>query len=60
MSVKIRGEEYFDVMDLVRILRVTPETIRLWFKRKYLPGRKLAKKWIISNTNLKKFLDSVD
>lgn len=57
LSIKIRGEEYLFVEDLVRILRVTPETLRLWFKFKKLKGRKLAGKWMISNTNLKLFLD---
>jgi len=58
MAVKIRGEEYFDVEDLERILGLTPHTLRLYFKTKIFKGKKLGKKWIISNTNLKLFLDS--
>lgn len=57
MPIKIRGEEYFFVEDLERILQLTPFTIRLYFRNKKFKGRKLCKKWIMSNTNLKLFLD---
>lgn len=57
MSIKIRGEEYFYVEDLERILQLTPHTLRLYFRDGHFKGRKLCKKWIISNTNLKLFLD---
>ena len=57
MPIKIRGEKYYLVDDLVKILPLTKNTIRAYIRHGRLRGQKLGKLFYVSNTDLRKFLD---
>ena len=56
MSIKV-GEDLvlYDVEALSELLRVGPKTIRQLFRSGKLRGRKLARKWYITEDDLKAY-----
>lgn len=58
MSIKIRGEEYYLVADLVDILPLKVNTIRMYMRQGIIRGKKIGVLWYVSNSDLKRFLDS--
>ena len=57
MPINIRGEKYYLVEDLAKILPLTKNTIRMYIRKGRLRGQKLGKLFYVSNTDLRKFLD---
>lgn len=57
MPINIRGEKYYLVEDLAKILPLTKNTVRMYIRKGRLRGRKLGKLFYVSNTDLRKFLD---
>jgi len=57
MSIKIRGEEYYLVKDLIEILPLTKYSIRLYIRQGKIRGRKIGVFWYVSNSDLRSFLD---
>ena len=57
MPIKIRGEKYYLVEDLVNILPLTKNTIRKYIRKGRLRGQKLGKLFYVSNSDLRVFLD---
>ena len=57
MPIKIRGEKYYLVEDLVKILPLTKNTIRAYLRHGRIRGQKLGKLFYVSNTDLRAFLD---
>ena len=60
MSIKIRGEKYYLVEDLVNILPLTKNTIRKYIRKGRIRGQKLGKLFYVSNSDLRAFLDGRD
>lgn len=58
MSIKIRGEEYYLATDLVEILPLKLNTIRMYLRQGKIRGKKIGVLWYVSNSDLKRFLDS--
>ena len=58
MPIKIKGEKYYLVKDLVEILPLTKNTIRAYIRHGRIRGKKLGKLFYVSNTDLRAFLDS--
>ena len=58
MPIKIRGEKYYLVEDLVQILPLTKNTVRRYIRHGRLRGQKLGKLFYVSNTDLRAFLDN--
>ena len=57
MPINIRGEKYYLVEDLAKILPLTKNTVRMYIRKGRLRGQKLGKLFYVSNTDLRKFLD---
>ncbi|MEF9426237.1 MAG: helix-turn-helix domain-containing protein [Candidatus Mariimomonas ferrooxydans] len=47
----------YSVIDLHNALGVNERTIRDWFNKGRLKGRKIGNEWFITEENLKKFLN---
>lgn len=57
MPINIRGEKYYLVEDLIKILPLTKNTIRAYIRHGRIKGQKLGKLFYVSNTDLRLFLD---
>lgn len=55
--VNILERNYYNVYELVEILKVSSFTIREYLKAGKLRGRKIAKQWLVSEEELKDFLE---
>lgn len=55
--VSILEKNYYNVDELVEILKVSSFTIREYLKAGKLKGRKIAKRWLISEKELDEFLE---
>jgi len=58
MSIKIKGEEYYLAADLAEILPLKLDTIRVYLREGRIRGKKIGVLWYVSNSDLKRFLDS--
>lgn len=57
MPINIKGEKYYLVEDLAKILPLTKNTVRMYIRKGRLRGQKLGKLFYVSNTDLRIFLD---
>ena len=50
--------EYLTIEEVARTLKTTPQTVRLWCKKKKIKARKIpgTKNWLINYDELKKIL----
>jgi len=55
--VSILEKSYYNVGELVEILKVSSFTIREYLKAGKLKGRKIAKQWLVSEEELNDFLE---
>jgi len=55
--VNILEKSYYNVSELVEILKVSSFTIREYLKAGKLRGRKIAKQWLVSEKELEDFLE---
>ncbi|MBA7491698.1 hypothetical protein ES702_02246 [subsurface metagenome] len=55
--VSILEKNYYNVYELVEILKVSSFTIREYLKAGKLKGRKIAKQWLVSEKELNEFLE---
>ena len=55
--VNILKQKFYYVEDLVKILKVSDFTIREYLKAGKLKGRKIAKRWLVSEEEFKNFLE---
>jgi hypothetical protein len=58
MSIKIKGEEYYLVEDLVEILPLKIDSVRIYLREGKIRGKKIGRLWYVSNSDLRRFLDS--
>jgi excisionase family DNA binding protein len=52
--------EIYDVPELAEMLRVSEKTIRAYLKEGQIHGRKIGKRWLVSEDALKAFMMQSD
>jgi len=57
MSKKVGGLELFTVEELSRLLNIQERTIRKLLKAGKLKGRKLARRWYVSEDHLRDYFN---
>ena len=50
--------KFYTLKDISELLKVTERTLLTYLKEGKLKGQKIGGKWIISETNLQKFLNA--
>ena len=57
MAIKIADLTAYDVDELAELLGgITPKTIRAYIKSGHIRGRKIARKWYVTEENLQAYL----
>ena len=60
MPVRMLGEKYYMVEDLVDILPLGKKSIQVYIRTGKLPGRRVGKFYYVSQASLKEFLKGRD
>lgn len=55
MSIQVGNMKLYDVEELAEMLGVGLPTIRRYLRERKLNGKKLAKRWYVSEENLKEY-----
>jgi excisionase family DNA binding protein len=56
MATVIEGIKFYTIPETAKALRVTPQTIRAWIKQGKLKGQRIGRPILITENNLKEFL----
>lgn len=56
MATVIEGIKFYTIPETAQALRVTPQTIRAWIKQGRLKGQRIGRPILITENNLKEFL----
>jgi excisionase family DNA binding protein len=56
MATIIEGIKFYTIAETAEALRVTPQTIRAWIKQGRLKGQRIGRPILITENNLKAFL----
>lgn len=56
MATVIEGIKFYTIPETATTLRVTPQTIRAWIKQGKLKGQRIGRPILITENNLKEFL----
>jgi excisionase family DNA binding protein len=56
MAIVIEGIKFYTIRDAAQALRVTPQTIRAWIKKGRLKGQRIGRPILITEGNLREFL----
>lgn len=56
MSTTIEGIKFYTIPETAKALRVTPQTVRAWIKQGRLKGQRIGRPILITENNLKEFL----
>ena len=60
MSIEIEGIKFYTIPETAKALRVTPQTIRAWIKQGKLKGQRIGRPILITENNLKEFLQATN
>ena len=58
MATIIEGIKFYTVQEVAEALNVTPQTVRSWIKRGRLQGKRIGRPILITDSNLKDFLEA--
>ena len=58
MATVIEGIKFYTIPETAQALRVTPQTIRAWIKQGKLKGQRIGRPILITENNLKEFLQA--
>jgi excisionase family DNA binding protein len=58
MATVIEGIKFYTIPETAEALRVTPQTIRAWIKKGRLKGQRIGRPILITENNLKEFLQA--
>lgn len=58
MATVIEGIKFYTIPETAQALRVTPQTIRAWIKQGKLKGQRIGRPILITENNLKEFLQT--
>jgi excisionase family DNA binding protein len=56
MATVIEGIKFYTIPETAKALMVTPQTIRAWIKQGKLKGQRIGRPILITENNLKEFL----
>ena len=56
MSTTIEGIKFYTIPETAKALRVTPQTVRAYIKQGKLKGQRIGRPILITENNLKEFL----
>ena len=56
MATIIEGIKFYTIPETAEALKVTPQTIRAWIKQGRLKGQRIGRPILITENNLKEFL----
>jgi excisionase family DNA binding protein len=56
MPTEIEGIKFYTIPETATALRVTPQTIRTWIKQGKLKSQRIGRPILITENNLKEFL----
>ncbi len=59
MPVKLADTTFYSVYEIAHKLNVTPASVRNYIRQGHLKGKKIMKRWLISEDDLKKFLNAM-
>lgn len=60
MATVIEGIKFYTIPETAKALRVTPQTIRAWIKQGRLKSQRIGRPILITENNLKEFLQATD
>lgn len=60
MATVIEGIKFYTIPETAQALRVTPQTIRAWIKQGKLKGQRIGRPILITENNLKEFLQAIN
>ena len=56
MGTIIEGIKFYTIQETAKVLQVTPQTIRSYIKQGRLKGQRIGKPILVTENNLKEFL----
>ena len=60
MATIIEGIKFYTIPETAQALKVTPQTIRAWIKQGKLKGQRIGRPILITENNLKEFLQATN
>jgi excisionase family DNA binding protein len=60
MATVIEGIKFYTIQETATALRVTPQTIRAWIKQGKLKGQRIGRPILITENNLREFLQATN
>jgi len=60
MATVIEGIKFYTIPEAAKALNVTPQTIRAWIKKGRLKGQRIGRPILITENNLKEFLQATN
>lgn len=58
MATVIEGIKFYTIQETASALRVTPQTVRAWIKRGRIKSQRIGRPILITENNLKEFLQA--
>jgi excisionase family DNA binding protein len=59
MATVIEGIKFYTIPETAEALRVTPQTVRAYIKKGRLKGQKIGRPILITENNIKEFLQAI-
>ena len=60
MATVIEGIKFYTIPEVAQALRVTPQTVRAWIKQGKLKAQRIGRPILITENNLKEFLQATN
>ena len=60
MPTLIEGIRFYTIPDIAKALQVTPQTIRAWIKQGKIKSQRIGRPILITENNLKEFLQATN
>lgn len=60
MATVIEGIKFYTIPETAKALRVTPQTIRAWIKQGRLKSQRIGRPILITENNLREFLQATN
>ncbi len=60
MATVIEGIKFYTIPETAQALRVTPQTVRAYIKQGKLKGQRIGRPILITENNLKEFLQATE
>jgi excisionase family DNA binding protein len=58
MATEIQGIKFFTIPETAKALRVTPQTVRAWIKQGRIKSQRIGRPILITESNLREFLQA--